>query len=211
MTKETTKTTGKVIPALVKEYHAIIAGNEGAIRGFIRKAHKTTARDLEATLKEAAKAGAISAIRPAYANYFGLANTALSIPGADKVAVADFMKVVAVAQRTLRKDGALELVARVNSWADFESKTRDAESIKKSKSPRAGKGRSKNGKVKTSFKDADSLISSMLNAWAEMEDVTITDLDSAEKLAGALKVAIQSSKALKAQSKANHPTAKANA
>lgn len=191
-----TASTGKVIASLVKEYQGIIAGNESAIRAFIKKAHKTPARDLEATLKEASKAGAISAIRPAYANYFGLANTALEIAGADKVAVADFMKTVAVAQRTLKKEGALALVAKVTSWGEFEGATRKAEELKKAGKPKVER---KSGAVSKSGATMDAVIKIALENMAELEDVTITDLAQAERLIGALKTAVASSKAVKAK------------
>jgi len=45
-TTSTPKVTGKVIASLVKDYQAIVSGNESAIRAFIGKAHKTPARDL---------------------------------------------------------------------------------------------------------------------------------------------------------------------
>lgn len=213
MKKEETKQVGKVVEKLVKEYRAIIAGNESAIRAFIKSAHKTPARDLEATLKEASKAGAISAIRPAYANYFGLANTCLAIPGADSVAVADFMKVVAVAQRTLKKEGALGLVARVNSWSDFEAKTREAESVKKSKSTRTRKPKS--GKVEAPAgvsATINGLIEFALGALADMEGEALiiapTHYEMASKLLSGLKGSLANSKAVAGK----HPVkAKANA
>ena len=204
MTTSTQATSGKVIASLVKDYQAIVSGNESAIRAFIAKAHKTPARDLEATLKEASKAGAISAIRPAYANYFGLANTALAIAGADKVAVADFMKTVAIAQRTLKKEGALALVAKVSTWADFEAKTREAEETKKALNPRKGEAR-KAGAVTVKGATADAVIAQALANLGELEDVTITDFEKAEYLIGALKTALASSKAISAK----HPTRKA--
>lgn len=213
MKKEEAKQVGKVVEKLVKEYRAIIAGNESAIRAFIKSAHKTPARDLEATLKEASKAGAISAIRPAYANYFGLANTCLAIPGADSVAVADFMKVVAVAQRTLKKEGALGMVARVNSWKDFEAKTRDAESVKKAKStrtrkPKAGKVEAPAGVSAT----INGLIEFALGALADMEGEALiiapTHYEMASKLLSGLKGSLANSKAVAGK----HPVkAKANA
>ena len=181
MTTATTtapKATGKVIASLVKDYQAIVSGNEVAIRSFIKKAHKTPSRDLEATLKEASKAGAISAIRPAYANYFGLANTCLSLKGADDVAVADFMKEVAVAQRTLKKEGALALVAQVTSWGEFSSATRKAEEVKK-----AGKPEGKGKKSKVSIEGevtAFAILSMAFGLWQELEDVT---LDTPEAIA----------------------------
>jgi hypothetical protein len=197
----TEKTSGKVIASLVKEYQAIIAGNENAIREFIRKAHKTPARDLAATIEEASKAGKISAIRPAYANYFGLANTCLSLEGADKVAVSDFMKEVAVAQRTLKKEGALELVARVKNFADFSAKAREAESKKKAGKPKTERKSSKaEAKV-----NADSVVAFALGSLQELagEDAFIKAIPQAEKLLGVLDSLIKSSKG------ANHPAGKA--
>ena len=216
MTSE--KNVGKVVEKLVKEYRAIIAGNESAIRAFIKSAHKTPARDLEATLKEASKSGAISAIRPAYANYFGLANTCLAIPGADSVAVADFMKVVAVAQRTLKKEGALALVARITSWSEFESKAREAEGVKKARSA----GKSRKPKAKATESEAvpasvsatiNGLIEFALGALADMEGdalvIAPTHYEMASKLMSGLKASLANSKAVagkhpvKAKAKAN--------
>jgi hypothetical protein len=68
--KATTK-QGKVIASVLTQYRALVEGQQVAIRGFIIKNAKQPARDLLATLEEGKKAGAISAIRPAYANYFG--------------------------------------------------------------------------------------------------------------------------------------------
>lgn len=203
--------SGKVVASLVKEYQAIIAGNESAIRSFIKKAHKTPARDLEATLKEASKSGAISAIRPAYANYFDLANTCLAISGAESVAVSDFMKVVAIAQRTLKKEGALSLVARVQNWVEFDEMTRKAEGAKKAgKAPRAGK---KSGKVESNFADLvniNSVIEFALGQISEMEGdallIAETHYEMAEKLWKGVKASLANSKAVKSA----HPV-KANA
>lgn len=212
MTSE--KKVGKVVEKLVKEYRAIIAGNESAIRAFIKSAHNTPARDLEATLKEASKSGAISAIRPAYANYFGLANTCLAIPGADSVSVSDFMKVVAVAQRTLKKEGALALVARITSWSEFESKAREAEGVKKARSTRTRK--SKAGKVEAPAgvsATINGLIEFALGALADMEGdalvIAPTHYEMASKLMSGLKASLANSKAVtgkhpvKAKAKAN--------
>lgn len=200
------KAPGKVIASLVKEYSAIIAGNESAIRGFIKKAHATPARDLEATLKEASKAGAISAIRPAYANYFGLANTCLSLKGADSVAVADFMKDVAVAQRTLKKEGALALVARVTSWGEFSHDTREAEKAKKALSPE-GKGKKSKSSIDGEV-TANAIVSMAFGLWQELEDVTLDSQEAiaqADLFAACLLKAITFSKGELAKSMKAHP------
>jgi hypothetical protein len=173
------KVSGKVIASLVKDYSAIVSGNESAIRSFIKKAHATPARDLEATLKEASKVGAISAIRPAYANYFGLANTCLSLKGSDSVSVSDFMKDVAVAQRTLKKEGALALVARVTSWGEFSSAARKAEDAKKAGKPE-GKGKKSKAAPIEGEVTANAIISMGFGLWQELEDVT---LDTPEAIA----------------------------
>lgn len=203
----TTESKGKVIASLVKEYSAIIAGNETAIRGFIKKAHATPARDLEATLKEASKAGAISAIRPAYANYFKLANTCLSLKGADSVAVADFMKEVAIAQRTLKKDGALALVAGVTSWGEFSSATRKAEDAKKAGKPE-GKGKKSKKVAIEGEVTAHAIVSMAFGLWQELEDVTLDSQEAiaqADLFAACLLKAITFSKGELAKSLKAHP------
>jgi hypothetical protein len=208
MTTSTTATTGKVIASLVKDYQAIVAGNESAIRLFITKAHKAPARDLEATLKEAAKSGSISAIRPAYANYFGLANTCLALKGADSVAVADFMKDVAVAQRTLKKEGALALVAKVTGWHEFSAKAREAEAIKKANAPEGKGKKSPKAPAIEGEIDANAIVSMALGLWQELEDVTLDSpeaIKQAEILAGLIGNAVKFSKGELAKSKKAHP------
>ena len=206
MSKE--KTAGKVVEKLVKEYKAIIAGNESAIRAFIKSAHKTPSRDLEATLKEASKSGAISAIRPAYALYFDLANTCLSIKGADSVSVYDFMKEVAVAQRNLRKEGALELVARVSTWSEFVEKARKAEEIKKAKSNRKRKPKASNEK-NAALVTINSVIDFAANALSELEGEALVIspdyYEMAERLAKGLLATLKNSKAVNSK----HPTVNA--
>jgi hypothetical protein len=202
-----TESTGKVIASLVKEYSAIVKGNESAIRAFIVKAHKTPARDLEATLKEASKVGAISAIRPAYANYFGLANTCLSLKGADSVAVADFMKEVAIAQRTLKKEGALALVAKVTSWGEFSHATLEAEKAKKANQPE-GKGK-KGAKAPIEGEvTASAIVSLTIGLWQELDDATLDTpeaIKNAELLIGLMSNAVKFSKGELAKSKKAHP------
>jgi hypothetical protein len=202
-----TESTGKVIASLVKDYSAIVKGNESAIRAFIVKAHKTPARDLEATLKEASKVGAISAIRPAYANYFGLANTCLSLKGADSVAVADFMKEVAIAQRTLKKEGALALVAKVTSWGEFSHATLEAEKVKKAGKPE-GKGK-KGAKAPIEGEvTASAIVALAFGLWQELEDVTLDTPEAiavADLFAECLVKAVTYSKGELAKSKKAHP------
>lgn len=213
MSNEIKAVEGKVIASLVKEYKAIVSGNEVAIRSFIKKAHKTPSRDLGATLTEASKSGAISAIRPAYANYFGLANTCLALAGSDSVAVADFMKVVAVSQRTLKKDGALALVAKVNSWDEFAIKTREAEAIKIAAKP-AGKGKkSKSPKIDGEV-NANSVISMAFGLWQELDDVTLDTPEAirqAQLFAECIAKAVTYSQGELAKSKQNHPAKPAKA
>jgi len=201
------KVEGKVIASLVKDYQAIVSGNESAIRSFIGKAHKTPARDLFATLTEASKAGAISAIRPAYANYFGLANTCLSLKGSDSVAVADFMKEVAIAQRTLKKEGALALVARVTSWGEFSIATRKAEAEKKANAPEGKGKKSKKAPIEGEV-TAFAILSMAFGLWQELEDVTLDTPEAialGETFAKCISQAVTFSKGELAKSKADHP------
>jgi hypothetical protein len=128
------KQEGKVIASVLVQYKALVEGQQTAIRSFIIKNAKQPARDLLATLEEGKKAGAISAIRPAYANYFGLAGEVLSgSKWAQEVEVSEFMGMIAVCQRSAGAEGAREIVARVGSWDEFEKATRSAEDIKKAK------------------------------------------------------------------------------
>lgn len=206
-TATTTKASGKVIASLVKEYGAIVKGNESAIRAFIVKAHKTPSRDLEATLKEASKVGAISAIRPAYANYFGLANTCLSLKGSDSVAVADFMKEVAIAQRTLKKEGALALVAKVTSWGEFSHATRQAEELKKANAPE-GKGKKSKAPAIEGEITASAILSMAFGLWQELEDVTLDTPEAialGETFAKCVAQSVTYSKGELAKSKKAHP------
>lgn len=198
---------GKVIASLVKDYQAIVQGNEEGARAFIRKAHRTNSRDLLATLTEARKSGAVAGIKPAYALYFGLANTCLELSGAESVLVEDFMKVVAVSQRTLKKDGALALVARVSSWDDFEAKTREAEALKSAGKPE-GKGK-KGASAKAEGEiTASSIVSMALGLLQELDEHTLDTPEAiaqAEILGKLLASAVKFSKGELAKSKSAHP------
>lgn len=128
------KNQGKVIPAVLKQYQSLIEGQQVAIRGFIVKNCAQPSRDLQATLEEGKKSGAISAIRPAYALYFSFAGEVLqSAKWAQEVEVSDYMKEIAVCQRSAGADGAREIAKRATSWAEFVKLTRKAEEVKASK------------------------------------------------------------------------------
>lgn len=203
MTTSTTATTGKVVPSLVKSYGALINTNDEGIRNWWREAVKSgvSVRDLSATITKAKELGEIRGIKPAYSNNARLAVVAFDIKGADKVPVTDVMKVVEVAQRALKVEGALMLAGKVADFAEFEAKAQKAEDIRKAgKTPRA-----KAEKVTTRGANMDAIIAKALADMGELDDVTIADFEKADYLIGALKSALASSKAVAVK----HPTRKA--
>jgi hypothetical protein len=202
MTTATTATAGKVVSSLVKEYSTLVHSTDEGIRNWWRSAAKVSSvRDLAATIKKAQEFGEVRGIKPAYANNARLAVKAFDIKGADKVAVTDLMKVVEVAQRALKVEGALVLAGKVADFAEFEAKAKEAEGLRKAgKTPRA-----KAEKVTTRGATMDAIIEKALADMGELEDVTIGDFDKAEYLIGALKSALASSKAVAVK----HPTRKA--
>ena len=127
------KVEGKVIPAVLTQYKALIEGAQSAIRAFIIKNAKHNSRDLVATLTEGKKVGAISAIRPAYGNYFLFAGEVLATKWAQVVEVSALMAEVAVCQRSAGSEGAREILKRSDSFKAFSKFTRDAEKEKKAK------------------------------------------------------------------------------
>jgi hypothetical protein len=217
----TTK-NGKVIPAVLKQYEGLVEGQQVAIRGFIIKNANQPSRDLQATLEEGKKAGAISAIRPAYANYFGLAGIVLTgSKWAKEVEVSDFMKEIAVCQRSAGKEGALGIVERSTSWADFVKFTRKAEEVKASKrapstrTKKAPKGASVGVEVMAGELVIPDTIAGVVtigmalkffsNRLDSAEDISL----SADEIILAEKVAKRLSSLAKVAKSANHPAGKA--
>lgn len=215
---------GKVIPAVLKQYQGLVEGQQSAIRGFIIKNANQPARDLGATLEEGKKAGAISAIRPAYANYFNFAGEVLQgSKWAQEVEVSDFMKVIAVCQRSAGAEGAREIAKRSTSWADFEKATRKAEELKKAKrapstrAPKAKKGAPvgvevMSGEIVIPDTIADKVTAGMVVRFAfnrlesaDTLDMTADEIELADKLIKKLTAIAKTAK------RANHPAVKANA
>ena len=199
----TSTTSGKVVSSLVKSYGALINTNDEGIRNWWREAVKSgvSVRDLSATITKAKELGEIRGIKPAYSNNARLAVVAFDIKGADKVPVTDVMKVVEVAQRALKVEGALMLAGKVADFAEFEAKAQEAEDIRKAgKTPRA-----KSAPVTSRGGTMDAIIAKALEDMGELEDVTIGDFEKADYLIGALKSALASSKSVASK----HPTRKA--
>lgn len=202
MTTSTTS-TGKVVSSLVKSYGALVNSTDEGIRNWWREANRTgvSVRDLEATIVKAKELGEVKSITKNSAKFVRLAVVAFDIKGADKESVADIFKVVEVAQRALKVEGAIELASKVADYADFEAKARKADELRASKkSPR-----NKAEKASTRGATADAIIAKALADLGELEDITITDFEKADYLIGALKSALASSKAVAVK----HPTRKA--
>ena len=214
---------GKVIPAVLKQYQGLIEGQQSAIRGFIVKNCAQPSRDLQATLEEGKKSGAISAIRPAYALYFSFAGEVLQgSKWAQEVEVSEFMKVIAVCQRSAGAEGAREIAKRATSWADFEKFTRKAEEVKASKrAPSSRKKSPKTEKVEGEVMAGELVIPDTVAGVVTVgmslrflakridsaEDISLSadEIELAEKVAKKL-VAIA-----KVAKSANHPAGKAQA
>lgn len=215
---------GKVIPAVLKQYQGLVEGQQTAIRAFIVKNCNQPARDLGATLEEGKKSGAISAIRPAYANYFAFAGEVLTFSDwSHTVEVSEFMKVVAVCQRSAGAEGAREIAKRATSWADFEKLTRKAEEVKASKrapSTRA-KAPKKGASVGVEVMAGELVIPDTIagvvtvgmalkffsNRLDSAEDISL----SADEIILAEKVAKRLTSLAKVAKSANHPAGKARA
>lgn len=215
---------GKVIASVLTQYKSLIEGQQVAIRGFIVKNCAQPSRDLQATLEEGKKSGAISAIRPAYALYFSFAGEVLkSAKWAQDVEVSEFMKVIAVCQRSAGAEGAREIAKRATSWAEFVKLTRKAEEVKASK--RSGSGRKskspKSEKVEGEVMAGELVIPDTVAGVVTVgmslrflakridsaEDISLSadEIELAEKVAKKL-VAIA-----KVAKSANHPAVKARA
>ena len=215
---------GKVIPAVLSQYKALVEGQQEGIRNFIIKNANKNSRDLLATLEEGKKVGAISAIRPAYANYFKLAGEILQgSKWAKSVEVSDFMAEVAVCQRSAGAEGAREIVKRSASWDEFVKATRKAEEIKKAKkapstrAKKAPKGASVGVEVMAGELVIPDTIAGVVtigmalkffsNRLDSAEDISL----SADEIILAEKVAKRLTSLAKVAKSANHPAGKARA
>jgi hypothetical protein len=214
---------GKVITSVLTQYRALVEGQQSAIRGFIIKNANQPARDLLATLEEGKKAGAISAIRPAYANYFSFAGEVLSSKAwSAGVEVSEFMGLIAVCQRSAGAEGAREIAKRSASWAEFVKATRKAEEVKASKrAPSTRKKAPKTAKHEVEVMAGELVIPDTVagvvtvgmalkffsNRLDSAEDISL----SADEILLAEKVAKRLTSLAKVAKGANHPAGKARA
>lgn len=197
MTTATTATTGKANRALVKSYQALVHQGDEGVRAWYRSAIGTSVRDFEATIEEAKKAGEVRGITKNSAKFLPVIVRAFDIKGADKVSVIEICKVAEVAQRALKSDGALALAGLVTDFDDFKEKAELALESKPKKN-NTGAGR-KGGEVTVKGATADAVIAQALENLQELDALDITDIAKAEQLAGVLKSAIASAKALNAK------------
>jgi hypothetical protein len=160
-------------------------------------------RDFEATIEEAKKSGEVRGITKNSAKFLPVIVRAFDIAGADKVSVIEICKVAEVAQRALKSDGALALAGRVANFDDFKAKAETALESKPKKN-NTGAGR-KAGEVTVKGATADAVIAQALENLQELDALDLKDIAKAEQLAGVLKAAIASAKALNAK----HPSRKA--
>lgn len=215
---------GKVIASVLTQYRNLVEGQQEGIRAFIIKNCAQPSRDLQATLEEGKKAGAISAIRPAYALYFSFAGEVLKGNAwAKSVEVSEFMKVIAVCQRSAGAEAAREIAKRATSWDEFSKMTRKAEEQKKAKrapstrAKKAPKGASVGVEVMAGELVIPDTIAGVVtigmalkffaNRLDSAEDISL----SADEIELAEKVAKRLTSLAKVAKSANHPSVKASA
>lgn len=124
---------GKILPIVLKQYEAVVAGSSALIYKFISTNKMQVVRDLRATLDAGQKVGQINSIRPAYATQFLLAGYVIELLGEKTLPanVAVFMKEVEVFHRSFGAKIAVEKASACKTWAQFVSMGRKAESKKK--------------------------------------------------------------------------------
>jgi hypothetical protein len=133
----TDSTQGKVIASMLKDYQGLVAGTSALSYSFIKKHKAVVQRDIEATLKEGAKAGQVSGIRHTYSKQFSLAGYVLENKWAFPSNVADFMTEVEVFHRGFGAKASIEEASKCKAWADFVKAGRKQE--KKNASAKAHK------------------------------------------------------------------------
>jgi hypothetical protein len=113
------KAEGKVIASMLKDYQGLVAGTSALSYAFIKKHKAVVQRDIEATLKEGAKAGQVSGIRHTYSKQFSLAGYVLENKWAFPANVADFMTEIEVFHRAFGAKVAIEEASKAKSWDAF--------------------------------------------------------------------------------------------
>lgn len=202
---------------LVSDYETLI--NAQGEREFISKwadaqfKGEITQRDLVASLKQAESVGFAPSIRSAYGNYFLSARQCLTLKGAESVPVAHFLKVVSVAQRNFNA-GFKKEISKVDfagfmktnpTWEKLETEARKIEDRVKATKENGGKRKSKGAEIEGEI-TADSICALALGLFNDLDDLTITDFETAEKLANTLATALKTSRAGQKQSKEKHPS-----
>lgn len=196
---------------LEREFSAIPAGSlDAELAVWLKMAGKISAglltvKGAKATIAKVEEIGALPSVASSSAQYTLQALAIRNLSGGENQPLKVVINVAVQGMRKLKKDLFAEKMAEAKSFAQFAKIVADAPKPTRAKSSSESDAVDENGEV-----TADSIISLAYGLWVELEDLTITNIEQAEKFANALAVALSTSKKGLVQSMSKHPTAKAS-
>ena len=196
---------------LEREFSAIPAGSlDAELAVWLKMAGKISAglltvKGAKATISKVEEIGALPSVASSSAQYTLQALAVRNLQGGDAQPLKVVINVAVQGMRKLKKDLFAEKIGEAKSFAQFAKVVEDAPKPTRAESSKESGAEDEDGEI-----TADSVIALAFGLWVELEDLTIHEIEKAEKFANALAVALTNSKRGLAKSVANHP-AKAGA
>jgi hypothetical protein len=190
---------------IAREFSAIPAGSlDAELAVWLKMAGKISAglltvKGAKATIQKVEEIGALPSVASSSAQYTLQALAVRNLSGGETQALKTVINVAVQGMRKLKKDLFAEKMGEAKSFAQFAKVVEDAPKPTRTTSNTTD-ATDEDGEI-----TADSVIALAFGLWVELDDLTIHEIEKAEKFANALAVALTNSKRGLAKSVANHP------
>jgi hypothetical protein len=205
-TSKATSNFDAVDVELEREFSAIPAGSlDAELAVWLKMAGKISAglltvKGAKATIAKVEEIGALPSVASSSAQYTLQALAVRNLSGGENQALKTVINVAVQGMRKLKKDLFAEKMAEAKSFAQFAKVVEDAPKPTRNESSKTSNATDEDGEI-----TADSIISLAFGLWVELDDLTIHDIEKAEKFGRAFATALTNSKKGLAQSISKHP------
>jgi hypothetical protein len=190
---------------LEREFSAIPAGSlDAELAVWLKMAGKISAglltvKGAKATIEKVEEIGALPSVASSSAQYTLQALAVRNLSGGETQALKTVINVAVQGMRKLKKDLFAEKMGEAKSFAQFAKVVEDAPKPTRTTSNTTD-ATDEEGEI-----TADSIIALAFGLWVELDDLTIHDIEKAEKFGRAFATALTNSKKGLAQSISKHP------
>jgi len=190
---------------IAREFSAIPSGSlEAELAVWLKMVGKISAglltvKGAKATIQKVEEIGSLPSVASSSAQYSLQALAVRNLSGGETQALKTVINVAVQGMRKLKKDLFAEKMGEAKSFAQFAKVVEDAPKPTRTTS-NTSDATDEDGEI-----TADSVIALAFGLWVELDDLTIHEIEKAEKFANALAVALTNSKRGLAKSIEAHP------